>query len=146
MKRPTLLEVGEWVLTSVVALGCLTSLKNVWGLLSIPYQLNFVEGQALYPASRALPVIVHQYGPVNYYLGAGLLKWLGTSFAPLRLMTVVSAVVIAGLVALLLHQLTASWKLALSFGVFFLTLPLVQDWLALARVDMPGVALTLAGL
>ena len=48
--------------------------------------------------------------------------------------------------ALLLHHLTASWKLALSFGFLFLTISLVQDWLPLARVDMPGVALSLAGL
>ncbi|HMD86725.1 MAG TPA: hypothetical protein VKO18_18710 [Terriglobia bacterium] len=158
MKRPTLLEACEWVFGSVVAVGCLTSLKNVWGFVWIPYQLNFaegvilsgvqraVEGLALYPSSHEFPVTIHQYGPVYYYVGAWLFKWFGTAFAPLRLLTMASAVVIAGLVALLLHHLTASWKLGLSFGFLFLTLPLVQDWLPLARVDMLGVALSLAGL
>jgi hypothetical protein len=158
MKKPTLLETSEWIFASVVALGCLTSLKNVWGLVWLPYQLNFVEGvilsgvqrivegQALYPASRQFPVIINVYGPVYYYVGAWLLKWFGVTFAPLRLLTMVSGVVVAGLVALLLHHLTASWKLGLSFGFFFLTISLVQDWLPLARVDMPGVALSLAGL
>ena len=158
MKKPTLLETSEWIFASVVALGCLTSLKNTWGLVWLPYQLNFaegvdlsgavrvMEGQALYPSSHAFPLIIYQYGPVYYYLGAWLLKWFGVAFAPLRLLTMVSALAIAGLVALLLHHLTASWKLALSFGFLFLTISLVQDWLPLARVDMPGVALTLAGL
>lgn len=158
MKRPTLLEASEWIFASVVALGCLTSLKNVWGLVWLPYQLNFAEGvdlsgaqrvmagEALYPSSHVAPFIIYQYGPVYYYAGAWLLKWFGVAFAPLRLLTMVSAVAVAGLVALLLHHLTASWKLALSFGFFFLTISLVQDWLPLARVDMPGVALTLAGL
>jgi hypothetical protein len=158
MKKPTLLETSEWIFAAVVALGCLTSLKNVWGLVWLPYQLNFAEGvdlsgalrvmneQALYPSSHAFPVIIYQYGPVYYYVGAWLLKWFGVAFAPLRLLTVVSAVAVAGLVALLLHHLTASWKLALSFGFMFVTISLVQDWLPLARVDMPGIALTLAGL
>jgi hypothetical protein len=158
MKKPTLLEASEWIFASVVALGCLTSLKNVWGLVSLPYQLNFAEGvdlsgalrvlqgQTLYPPSHAFPVIIYQYGPVYYYVAAWLLKWFGVAFAPLRLLTMVSALAVAGLVALLLHHLTASWKLALSFGFLFLTISLVQDWLPLARVDMPGVALSLAGL
>lgn len=158
MKKPTLLETIEWIFAAVVALGCLTSLKNVWGLVWLPYQLNFVEGvilsgvqrivegQALYPPSRHFPLIINVYGPVYYYIGACLLKWFGVAFAPLRLLTIVSGVAVAGLVALLLHHLTASWKLALSFGFFFLTISLVQDWLSLARVDMPGVALSLAGL
>ena len=158
MKRPSLLETCEWVFGSVVALGCLTSLKNAWGFVWSPYQLNFaegvilggvqraMEGQALYPSSHDFPVVIHQYGPIYYYVGAWLLKGFGLSFTPLRLMTMVSALVIAGLVALLLHQQTASWKLGLSFGFLFLTLPLVQDWLPLARVDMPAVALSLAGV
>lgn len=158
MKRPTLLEACEWVFGSIVAVGCLTSLRNVWDFMWIPYQINFaegvilsgvervMEGQALYPSSREFPLTIHQYGPIYYYVGAWLLKWLGMTFSPLRLMTMVSAVVIAGLVALLLHHLTASWKLGLSFGFLFLTLPIVQDWLPLARVDMPGIALTLTGL
>jgi len=158
MKKPTLLEASEWIFGSVVALGCLTSLKNVWGFVWLPYQLNFVEGvvlsgvqrvtagQALYPSLLQFPMIINVYGPVYYYVGAWLLKWFGVAFAPLRLLTIVSGVVIAGLVSLLLHHLTASWKLGLSFGFFFLTISLVQDWLAMARVDMPGVALSLAGL
>jgi len=158
MKKPTLLETSEWIFASVVALGCLTSLKNTWGLVWLPYQLNFVEGvilsgvqrivegQALYPPSRHFPLIINVYGPVYYYIGACLLKWFGVAFAPLRLLTIVSGVAVAGLVALLLHHLTASWKLALSFGFFFLTISLVQDWLPIVRVDLPGVGLTLAGL
>jgi hypothetical protein len=158
MKKITLLEACEWVFGSVVAVGCLTSLKNVWGFVWLPYQLNnsegvilsgvqrVMEGQALYPSSREFPVIINVYGPVYYGVGAWLLKWFGMTFAPLRLLTLVSAVVVAGLVALLLHHLTASWKLGLSFGFFFLTLTSVQDWLPLARVDMPGLALSLAGL
>jgi hypothetical protein len=158
MKRLTLLEGCEWVFASVVAVGCLTSLKNVWGFVGLPYQLNYaegvilsgvqrlMEGQSLYPSSRQFPVILNVYGPVYYGVGACLLKWFGLTFAPLRLLTIVSAVVVAGLVALLLHHLTASWKLGLSFGFFFLTLPSVQDWLPLVRVDMPGLALSLAGL
>jgi hypothetical protein len=124
----------------------------------MPYQLNYAEGvilsavqrvmagQPAYPSSREFPLIINAYGPFCYYVGAWLLKWWGATFAPLRLMTMVSAVAIAGLVALLLHHLAASWKLGLSFGFLFLTLPTVQDWLPLARVDMPGVVLSLTGL
>ncbi|MFZ0959784.1 MAG: hypothetical protein WAO35_02685 [Terriglobia bacterium] len=158
MKRPTLLEASEWVFGSVVAVGCLTSLRNVWGFVWLPYQRNYAEGvvlsgvqrvleaRPLYPASRQFPVIINVYGPVYYHVGAWLLKWFGATFAPLRLLTMVSAVAVAGLVALLLHHLTASWKLSLSFGFLFLTLPVVQDWLPVGRVDMPGTALSLAGL
>jgi len=158
MNSPRLLEACEWVFVAVVALGSLTSFTNAWGLVWIPYQLNFaegvilngvqrvMEGQALYPASREFPVIIHQYGPLYYYLGAGLLKWLGMAFAPLRLLTMASGMAVVGLLALILHHLTASWKLGVGFGFLFLTLPVVQDWLPLARVDIPGVALSLAGL
>ncbi len=108
MKKPTLLETSEWIFASVVALGCLTSLKNTWGLVWLPYQLNFaegvdlsgalrvMEGQALYPSSHAFPLIIYQYGPVYYYLGAWLLKWFGVAFTPLRLLTMCSAIAIAG--------------------------------------------------
>jgi hypothetical protein len=126
--------------------------------VGISYQLNYGEGvvlsgvqkvmagQALYPSSRQFPVIIDVYGPVYYSVGAWLLKWFGAAFAPLRFVSIASGVVVAGLVALLLHQLTASWKLGLSFGFLFLTLPIVEYWLPLARVDMPAVALSLAGL
>src|SRR5208283_5628136 len=78
MKRLTLLEKCEWVFAAVVAVGCLASLKNVWGLAWLPYQINnaegvilsgvqrVVEGQALYPSSREFPVILNVYGPVYY--------------------------------------------------------------------------------
>lgn len=158
VKRPALLEICEWVLTAVVAVGCLSSLRNIWGWVWVRYQLNFeegiilsgvqrvMEGQALYPASRDFPLIIHQYGPLYYEVGAWLLKWLGMGFAPLRLLTLVSAVAVGGLLALLLQHLTGSWKIGFSFGFLFLTLPVTQAWLALVRVDMPGIALTLAGL
>jgi hypothetical protein len=158
MKRPTLLDAFEWGFGAIVAVGCFTSLKVVWGFVGLPYQINYaegvilsgvlrvMEGQPLYPSLRESPFIIHQYGPVYYYVGARLLKWFGVSFAPLRFLTMVSAVAVAGLVALFLHHLSSSWKIAFSFGFLFLTVPVVQDWLPLARVDIPGIALSMAGL
>jgi len=158
VKRLTLIAACESLFGLLVVAACLASFRHVSRFVGLPYQLNYaegvvltgvervVDGQSLYPPPQQFPVIITPYGPVYYYLCAWLLKWFGPAFAPLRLITIVSAVVIAGLLALLLHQLTASWRLGLGFAFLFLSLPVVRDWLPLARVDVPGIALSLAGL
>lgn len=158
MKSRTLLETVEWLFGLAVAFGCFMAVEDAARVIHLPYQLNYVEGvilsgglrivqgQPLYPPPGEFPIVLNQYGPVFYWLVATLLKLFGIGFTASRVLVVLSALLIALLLALLLHHWTRSWVLALSFGFLYCSLPLLRGWLFLVRVDLTGIALTLAGL
>ena len=158
MGNQKLLEISEWVFLAALALGAALTLRLAIHQLPIPYQLNYEEGNVLnaavritqganpYPAVRPPIFIFNSYGPVAYYLIAPLVKHFGPVFLYPRLIICIAGLTIAALISVLLLQVGVGWKVAVSFGLLYLTMPVVQDWIFLLRVDLLAIALTLAGL
>lgn len=155
---PALLRWSEYLLVAFVALGFLDTLRfaayYVPMRIAVNYEegdvlhgaLQIVRGQPLYPPVHGLPYIVNPYGPVFYYAIAPLVKWFGVNFTAPRLLVVGSACAVALCVILLLKRWTNSWMIALGFGLSFLAVPLVRDWIYILRVDFFGQALAVIGL
>jgi len=123
-----------------------------------PYQFDYGEGNvlatlvrvahglSLYPDPRAFPNAIDPYGPVAYYLLAIPVKLFGTSFVGPRLVVVASVAAICVLLALTLRELGGSAPAATAFGLMYATVAVVEGWSTQLRVDLPGIALTVAGL
>lgn len=158
MKNQRLLEISEWVFLAIATLGCLMTLRVAIYQFAVPYQLNYEEGNILnaavrinqganpYPAIHPPVYVFNTYGPLVYYLISPLVKHFGPVFTFSRVVVCVSGLIVAALIIALLRRAGVSWKLGASFGLVYLTLPVVQDWVYLLRVDLVGIALTLAGL
>jgi hypothetical protein len=158
MKRQSLFENAESLFKWALALGCLVSLVRVAAWVPQPFQLTYGEGPLLgvasrvahglscYPDPRPLPYMINPYGPVGYYLLAGVVKLCGVSFTMPRMAIVASAICCAVFIALLLRRWTGSALVGVMFGALYLTMPVVLRWLFILRVDLIGVALSLAGL
>lgn len=157
-KTAALLRRSEILLLVAVALGCIGTLGFAAALIPHPFAMNFEEGNILDAALRILhgqtpyppvggpPYVVSPYGPVFYYSLAPLVKLFGAGFTAPRLFVLVSGIMVVLLLVFLLKQWTGSWLGALSFGLLFLAMPLVRNWIFVLRVDMFALALTLAGL
>lgn len=155
---PSLFRWVEYVLIAVVSLGFLDTLRFAAYYIPLRFAVNFEEGNVLnaalritrghtpYPPVGGLPYVVNPYGPVFYYTVAPLVKWFGLSFTAPRLLVLASGFVIALFVILLLKRWTGSWGIAVGFGLSFLAVSLVRDWIYVLRVDIFGLALTVAGL
>lgn len=123
-----------------------------------PYQLDYEEGNVLnaalrinsglspYPAPGTWPVVLNSYGPIPYFISALLIRSGEPEFFRPRLAILLAALIVAFEIVLLVSNFANSVLLALSFGAFFLTIPLVQQWAPLLRVDLLGLAFSLAGL
>ena len=158
MRNQKLLDISEWVLLAALVFGAALTLRLAIHQFPIPYQLNYEEGNVLnaavritqganpYPAIQPPIFIFNSYGPVTYYLLAPLVKYFGPVFLYPRLIICIAGLTIAALISVLLLQLGVGWKVAVSFGLLYLTMPVVDDWIFLLRVDLVAVALTLAGL
>jgi Dolichyl-phosphate-mannose-protein mannosyltransferase len=158
LKRQSLFENAEALFKWALALGCLVSLMRVAWWVAQPFQLSFGEGPLLgvaarvahglscYPDPRPLPYMINPYGPVGYYLLAGAVKLLGVSFTIPRMVIVASAICCGVFIALLLRRWTGSTLVGAMFGSLYLTMPVVLQWIIILRVDLIGVAFTLAGL
>jgi hypothetical protein len=147
------------VVLATAAAGC-----AVWALMTVvqraglPYQLDYEEGNILnaavrltrglspYPNPHLLPSVINPYGPVLYLIEAALVKVFGVTFFPGRILVILSGIAVAALIAFILQRETKSLAVAIAFGALFLCSPFVQFWWPLLRVDLVGLALTLAGL
>lgn len=148
----------EILLLVLAIAGTVKSLRAAVERLSVPYGLNFEEGnqldaalrvahaQDLYPPVGRPPYIVHPYGPIFYLADGALVRLFGVSFAPGRTLVLLAGMGIAGLVMALLRRNGVGWGVAAGFGLSFLAVPLVRTWLPLLRVDLPGLLLTLLGI
>ncbi len=126
--------------------------------IAAPFQYDYAEGSVLsallritqgatpYPDPQALPNSINIYGPVAYYLLALPVKVLGLTLLYPRAMILGCAVAIAVLISIKLWRTTRSIALALTFGLIYLTIPNIQSWAWLLRVDLLGIAFTIAGL
>ncbi|HVB34806.1 MAG TPA: hypothetical protein VNJ52_10605 [Patescibacteria group bacterium] len=148
----------EYLLVAVVLLGFLDTLRFAVYYIPLRFAVNFEEGNVLnaalritrgqspYPPVGGLPYVVNPYGPVFYYAVAPLVKWFGLNFTAPRLLVLASGFAVSLFVILLLKRWTGSWRIALGFGLSFLAVTLVRDWIYVLRVDIFGAALTMAGL
>lgn len=126
--------------------------------IAAPFQYDYEEGNILnallritqghtpYPDPHALPNIINPYGPAAYYLLVLPVKVFGLAFVYPRAMIVACAIVIAVLIVLELRRTTDSLSVALTFALMFLSVPNIQEWAWLLRVDLPGIVFTAAGL
>ena len=126
--------------------------------IAAPFQYDYAEGCVLsallritqgatpYPDPHALPNNINIYGPVAYYLLALPVKVFGLTFLYPRAMILGCAVAIAVFISITLWRTTRSIALALTFGLIYLTIPNIQSWAWLLRVDLLGIAFTIAGL
>jgi hypothetical protein len=158
MKNQRLHEISEWAFLTTTALGCLMTLRVAIYQFAVPYQLNYEEGNVLnaavriiqganpYPAIQPPVYVFNTYSPLVYYLITPLVKHFGPVFLYPRVLVCIMGLIIAALIVVLLRKTGVSLKLSLSFGLLYLTMPVVQSWVFLLRVDLVGVALALAGL
>ncbi len=126
--------------------------------MAYPYELEWMEGgmvdhvrwilagKPLYvePSVEFTPFI---YGPLYFYLGAGLSKILGVGFFPLRLISFVSSLGCFWLIGRIVRKETNSWTWAMvSVGLFAATYRMTGAWMDLARVDSLFLLLALAAI
>src|SRR5262249_3564311 len=99
------------VLLSLSVAAIALRLAQALARASIPYQIDSHEGTILasairglhalplYPAAGPLPYILSPYGPVGYWLVAGVAKATGVSLIGPRVLAIAGALVIAWLIA-----------------------------------------------
>ena len=146
------------VMAAFLLYAALASLTNAVRLARVPFQLDYEEGNVLnagvrinagltpYAAAGSWPVVLNPYGPIPYHITAFLIRSVPPSFFLPRIAIAASAALIAILVGLITYRFTKSWRIAVSFGAVFLTLPLAQEWMPVLRVDFMGLAFSLLGL
>jgi hypothetical protein len=152
-----LLRLSEWVMAGCVLAAAVLTLWHAVAEARLPFQLDYEEGNILnaavrldsghtvYPDPRAYPNALNPYGPVGYWLAAECMRLGGVSFTLPRLLMLVCGTAIALLLVLLTHEWTGSGVLAAAFGLYFLANGVSRAWLPLLRVDLLGIALSLAG-
>ena len=113
---------------------------------------NIVQGQG-YQAIGIYPAIAYEYPPLFHLCAAGVARITGIDelYAG-RLVSLASAVACAMLIARLTAHALAGENRKVVFGaatiagLAFLTLPVVDDWALLMRIDLLACALSLAGM
>ncbi|MGZ4811812.1 MAG: hypothetical protein ACXVZI_03515 [Terriglobales bacterium] len=126
--------------------------------VGLPFQVDYEEGNILnalvrithgltpYPDPHAIPNILNPYGPVAYYLLAAPVKLFGVSFLWPRLMIAGCVAAISVFIALTIARQTGSKLSGIIFGAMYATLPLVETWSAVLRVDFLALAFATAGV
>ncbi len=149
---------AEKLLLLCVVLGASWVILRSIPLFLNPYQIDYGEGlmmegalrlhhsQPLYPNPFTFPVVLHVYGPVAYAMAASVLPIGAASFPAGRLLILACSIAVSLLLATILHRLTGSWWIGLSFGFLLLTLPAFRFWLYLLRADVIGIAFSMAGV
>jgi len=129
------------------------------GVLSAvyPYDLNYGEGYILNDALRLVrgepiwtditqfPMVRSAYPPL-YLLITGLLSWPSPSFLGPRVVSLVAALAVGAMLVWHARRATYGWMPAIAAGGLWVGSTFVYQWAPLARVDMLGLALSLAAL
>jgi hypothetical protein len=113
-------------------------------LLGVATQV--ARGLSCYPDPRPIPYMINPYGPVSYYLFAGVVKSFGVNLIAPRIFVGAATVWCAVVIGLLVRHWTGSVKVGVAFGGLFLVMPAVLQWMAMFRVDLIGLAFALTGL
>jgi hypothetical protein len=126
--------------------------------LRFPAELEYEEGNILNGGVRVLdgftpysepsyfPIVINPYGPVLHMVVSKIVAWKGIGFFYPRLFVALTGVLVAVLLALVIRTYSGSLLTGAAFGLLYLALPLVQNWLFLLRVDFPALMFSLAGL
>ncbi len=126
--------------------------------MDYPYELEWMEGgivdhirwilagRSLY-VEPSLEFIPNIYGPVYFYLGAGLCKIMGVGFFPLRLISFVSSLGCFWLIGRIVRRETGQWTWAIiSVGLYAASFRATGAWMDIARVDSLFLLLALAAI
>jgi 4-amino-4-deoxy-L-arabinose transferase-like glycosyltransferase len=154
--------IGILIAVFLVALVRLTAHASI--AFSFPYAFDYGEGVVWqqmrnivrgegYQAIGIYPAIAYEYPPLFHLCAAGVARITGIDelYAG-RLVSLASAAACAALIArLTAHALTGesrrmAFGAATIAGLAFLTLPLVDEWALLMRIDLLACALSLAGM
>jgi len=153
-----IIRVCVMLLTVCLVYAAASSWLNCYRLARQPFQFDYEEGNVLnaavriragltpYPPPGSWPVVINCYGPIPYYLSAALIQPLQVTFFGPRAAILVAAPIVAVEIALLIWFFTGELLLSIGFAACYLALPLVQLWTPLLRVDLIGLAFSLAGL
>ncbi len=126
--------------------------------LFFPYQLDYGEGTHLHYVKELLagrpiyrpigvyPFITSNYAPLPFLLAMALTPFLGVTYAAGRLWTLLSIAVLAVIIAAWVRREGGRWLPAVAAALLFVGSPYIYHWAPLFRVDLVGLALTLAGL
>ncbi len=127
--------------------------------LNDPYTLNYGEGPLLDQAVRlarggdiynadltAPPYTITNYPPLYLLAQVPFVDRFGAALWYGRLISLIAALAAALFLGLTVQAITRDWIAALAAGLTLLTLPYVNYWALLARIDCLALALSLAGL
>lgn len=155
-----------WALAAALTLALLGALRPrlaefaqySWYALHYRYQIDYDEGINMHAAllisqgrSPYTPLDPHSfvsapYPPLFYLLAAIPLRWSGPAFAGGRLISLLAAVGVGGLIGVMIGQATRKWPLGLLGAAFFLSLGPTYVWGPLYKNDFPAIFFTVAGL
>ncbi len=136
---------------------CLFYLINSAIIIGYPYQISYPEGFLLNQAKRIsdakpiyhtineYPYIIANYPPLYPYLCAIFVKLFGVSFAPGRIITFVSVLLISLLIYRILRNFIEREN-ALIAGLLFIASSYIYKNSPFMRVDLTGLLLCLAGI
>jgi len=127
--------------------------------LAYPFPLNYGEGPLLDQAARLAelrniypadvsrpPYVISNYPPLYVLLQAPFVGLFGPELLYGRAISLAATVAASALIALVLHALTGDRIASLAGGLAFLGVPFVLQWSSYGRVDMLGLAFSLAGV
>jgi len=127
--------------------------------LNDPYTLNYGEGPLLDQAVRLArgeniyqadlstpPYTITNYPPLYMLAQVPFVQQFGAAFWYGRLISLISILVAALLLALTVQAITKDWLAGLVAGLILPAIPYIYYWSALARIDSLALALSMAGL
>ena len=144
-------------LAGLLYLAGLTAWLGFAGLL-FPYQLDYGEGimlhfvdqwsqgQPIYIPIAEYPFATSNYAPLTLLLALALTPILGVHYAAGRIWTLLAVAASTLLVGAWVRREGGRWLPALAAALIFAGSPYIYHWAPLFRVDLIGLALTLAGL
>lgn len=157
------LALGEWLVFLLASVPILLFLSAGVRRLHYPYLLEQLEGPMLLAAERVahgLPIYVrpnftfipYMYAPAYYYVSGWMVRWLGASFFPLRLLSLLSTCAsLAVIYAFVLFDTAGSLRRRhlssfAAAAVYASLYPWTREWFDLARLDSFYVLLLLLAL
>lgn len=155
--RSSLERVLFWLVVLCLALYAALTVWLAYGGMFFPYQLDYGEGIVLWFArqlaqGRAIyfplgePYAASNYPPVYLWLTALGDGVFGASYIWGRFLNFAATLAVTALIVRLVRGETRAGRAALLAGLVFFGSTFVYHWSPLLRVDMPGVAFTLAGI
>ncbi len=149
--------------TRVILIGILLTclvlyVINALRMLSFPYQIDHMEGFALYEARllaegrgiyhdiNEYPHMFDVYTPLYLVLCSFLVRLFDVSFFYGRFLSAISAILSGVLVYLIVYKHSSSRFAAAVASLFLFASPYFLVWSGLFRVEMLGLLLSLAGI